>query len=297
MKEVAGLGDMLSQELLAELKRVELKARRGISSDLAGHYRTAFRGSGLIFSDIREYQPGDEIKNIHWKASARTGKVYVKAYQEERQLSVVIAVDISRSTDFGGARKKHRKALEFSALLAMLAMNNDDQVGLCLFSNQVHEFMRPKRGQSQVHRLMLELLKERELPRATDLNTALQYLRQNLKRRSVIFIVSDFYAKDFSLELRSLAKRHDLIGVMLEDQLDFDLPTGAIIEFADAENGRSYSFLSSSAKAKTLAAAQERRINGIKALFDGAGSDLIEINQSLLQPLATLMHKRKARLR
>lgn len=300
MSEVASraLTDLLSPGLLSELRRIELKTRRSISSDVMGNYRTAFRGSGLVFSELREYFPGDDVKHIHWKVTARTGKAYVKSFEEDRQLRVMVAVDTSSSTDHGAGKTKHLKALEFAALIAMLAQQNHDAMGLCLFSDHIEEFIPPRQSRRQFQTLLLSILRHRELKRATNVAGALEHLRKNVRRSSVLFIVSDFIAPPFADELRGLSLRHDVVCVLLEDALDFESPRAGLVEFADAESGRRVLIDTSSAKTRRLIREHhERRVRGLAEICRNSGTDLIRVRDGTLQPLADLMKRRRARVR
>jgi uncharacterized protein (DUF58 family) len=281
-----------------ELRRIELHTKRRVTADLAGKYRSAFRGSGLLFSDIREYQPGDYVKNIHWKVTARTGKVYVKSYEEDRQLSIMLAVDISRSTDFGATRSKHRKAIEFAALVSLLASQNRDSFGLCLFSDQVTSFTRPSASRRQFQRLLLELIGEHELRPATDVAAALDYLVEHQRKSSVIFVVSDFLSPDFDESFRRLAIRHDVIAVLVEDDIDCELPVAGIVEFEDAESGERYILDTSHSASRELFEQQSKeRTAKLKAKLRALGVDLMVLKDNPLTPLSELMTRRQARFR
>ena len=232
------LKELLRPELLAELKRVELRTRRVVDADLLGSYRSAFRGTGLVFSDVREYQPGDEVKNIHWRATARTNKVYVKSYEEDRQLNIMLVIDLSNSTNFGLNKSKHDKIIEFAALVSVLAQKGQDAVGMCLFSDVVEEYFRPKKSRHQFQQMLGQLLKHRTLAKGTDLKEALNYIRNHQRKKSIIFIVSDFICDDYQQELRLLAIAHDVVCVQVIDDIDTDLPKGGIVTFQDAESGK-----------------------------------------------------------
>jgi uncharacterized protein (DUF58 family) len=281
-----------------ELRRIELHTKRRVSADLTGKYRSAFRGSGLLFSDIREYQPGDYVKNIHWKVTARTGKVYVKSYEEDRQLSIMLAVDISRSTDFGANRSKHRKAIEFAALVSLLASQNRDSFGLCLFSDKVTSFTRPSASRRQFQKLLLELISEHELRPATDIGAALDYLVEHQRKTSVIFVVSDFLSPDFDESFRRLAIRHDVIAVLVEDDIDYELPAAGIVEFEDAESGKRYILDTSHPGSRAIFEQQSKeRAAKLRAKLQVLGVDLMVLKDNPLSPLSELMTRRQARFR
>jgi len=289
---------MLSAELISELKRIELRTRRKMSSSVVGNYRSAFRGQGLVFSDLREYQPGDDTKNIDWKSSAKTGRVFVKSYEEDRSLNLISLVDVSRSTAFGAPKNKHAKALEFAAIVSILASRSRDAMGLGLFSDKVEEFIAPKQNRGQLYRILSKLMSFAEPSGKTDLNPILRYLHDHQKRRSVIFIISDFFAPDFEQSLKPLARKHDLIAVLLEDKLDFELPKAGLVEFQGAEDGRSVLIDTSHPKAaKLVREIHEKRAFKLREFLRGLQVDLIRISDNPLPPLAELMRQRAARLR
>ena len=289
-------GELLNPSLVAELRRVEIRTRRSIDTDLMGKYRSAFRGTGLIFSDLREYQPGDDVRHIHWKVTARTGKPYIKTFDEDRQLNVIIAVDISNSTNTGAPRTRHRKALEFAALVSMLGNRNQDAVGLCLFSDTVEDFFPVKRNRTQFQQIIAALLRQRALTPRTSIKAALNFLLKHQRKRAVIFVLSDFFCDSFEEELRRLAFRNDVIGVLLADTHEESVPQAGIVQFLDAESGEHLLIDTSSRRAR---AALERimleRRHKIAASFQSAGGDFIEIRDNVLRPLADLMKQRTKR--
>lgn len=289
--------DLLDPALVSELKRIELRTRRSVDADLMGRYRSAFRGSGLIYSDLREYQPGDEVKNIHWKVTARTDKVYVKSYEEDRTLNLVLAVDTSNSLNFGGPKTKHRRALEFTALLALLAYKSHDAVGLCLFSDGVEEFLPPSRARRQLQRVLLSLLKKRELKPKTDIASALSYLKEQQRRRALIFIVSDFFSPAFTAELRSLAIRHDVVCACLMAEEEEEVPAVGIVEFTDAESGERRVIDLRKKTSQALNLVSKERLRSLAAECRAMNVEFITIRESLLAPLADLMQRRTAHLR
>lgn len=291
------LGTLLDPLILSQIRQIELRTRRAIDADLVGNYRSAFRGSGLSFSDLRQYQPGDEIKNIHWKATARTGTTYVKNYEEDRQLSIMLAIDISRSTAFGQSKSKHEQALKFAAVVTLLAHINQDAIGLALFDRDVQHFMPPKTGRTQVQRMLLEISARRELYPATDIAAALRYMLMHQRRGTVIFLVSDFYAPPFSQELKLAALRHDVVCVLLDDPLDRSLPNVGLVEIEDAESGERLVLDSSNAALRAeLERRHSRRREELEQVAHGAGADLVAISDDPIRPLFDLMRRRMRRL-
>ncbi len=290
------LSELLNPGVMGELKRLELRTRRSLDADLMGQYRSAFRGSGLVYSDLREYQPGDEIKNIHWKATARTQKVYVKSYEEERELNIMLIIDVSNSTMFGATKDKHSKAFEFAALLALLAQSNHDALGLCLFSEKVDEFLPCARSRSQVREILYHLLAHRTLGKASNLDLALTHVQLHQKRRSIVFVISDFLCPAFEKSLEKLTIRHDVVCVLLDDPLDAALPNAGLVEFSDLETGERYLIDTTSARCRRfLTEYYKRRMQTLATVCNKTQSDLIIVRDKPLAPLAELMKRRTAR--
>lgn len=214
--------------------------RRGVRGELLGQYRSAFRGSGLVFSDLREYQPGDDVKHIHWKVTARSGHVFVKSYEEERQLTLIVALDSSNSTLCGEHTSTFKKALEFSALIALLGEDNKDKVGLCVFSNKIERFIPPAHSRGQLQRIIATLIDPPRGEKQTDIRVPLAFLRQQIRRPAILFLVSDFYSPPYERELQTVARRHDVVCVLLDDTVEKAFPNAGIVEFADAETGERF---------------------------------------------------------
>jgi len=269
-----------------------------MSADIVGRYRSAFRGSGLTFADLRAYIPGDEIKNIHWKATARTGKVQVKSYDEERQLNVVVAVDLSPSTLFGADRTNARKALEFAALIAHLARTTGDAVGLLLFGDRVVEFIPPQRARTQVQRVLFALLGARPLGGTTDIAGALRYLSEHQRRAALTFVVSDFVAPPFTEELNRLCARHDVVCVALRDRLDVELPAAGLVALTDPETGQTVVVDTTSPRVRRgLSETQNSRLAELNTQVARCGGSLIQIDTDPVGALARLMQRRTAERR
>lgn len=293
--------ELLTSSLLSELRRLELVTRRKVNADMVGVYRSAFRGSGLVFSDLREYQPGDDTRAIHWKASARTGRVLVKSYEEERQLHVVLAVDTSASMLFASGsgaeqRSNQRRALEFAAALAVLAHSSGDAVGLLTFAAGTERYLAPQSRRSQIRRILLELIRERDRPRKTDLAGALEFLRRNVRPHALIFLISDFVAPDHRDQLRALARRCDLICVRLPDTISPDVAGSGLVEFEDPESGERI-LLDIGADAAALDALARKHSAETEARIRGAGADLLTLRHQPLRQLSELMRARARRMR
>ena len=228
-----------SGDLALKVRMIQIRTRKNIAAGFAGGYRSAFKGRGLEFEEVREYAPGDDVRDIDWNVTARTGRPFIKRYVEERQLKLLFAVDTSASLSFGTTiRRKNELAAEFCALVAFSAIRNNDNVGLLLFSDRVERFVPPAKGSSHALRLVHELLSFQARSPGTDIAEALGYLARILHRRCVVFVVSDFLSPDFERPLRILAKRHDVIAVQTSDPGEHRLPDIGLVELCDPESGR-----------------------------------------------------------
>jgi uncharacterized protein (DUF58 family) len=283
----------------SELKRLSLRTRRLADAEVAGSYRSAFRGQGLIFSDLREYQSGDDVRAIHWRASARSGKVYVKSYQEERYLSIVVALDTSSSLLSGTGAGRRARSIEFALLLSQLAKIHGDALGLCLFQTGVSSFISPSRKRIQQQLVLNALLEARAAQGKTNLAKSLAELLPLLRRRSVLFVVTDALTPTpWERELAQLARRHDVIVTMVEDRFDRELPKVGLIECVDAESGeRILLDTSSSYLAQTLARKQTERIEALRALTQRSGAELLQLGENPLQTLLGFLQRRMRRIR
>ena len=229
---------MINSELARQIRFIQIFTNRAVNDILAGEYQSVFKGSGMEFDEVREYQPGDDVRSIDWNVTARSGHPFVKRYVEERELTVVLAVDISASGLFGSvAKRKSEAAAELCALLAFSAIKNNDKVGLLLFSDHIERFIPPRKGASHVLRIIREVLGYQPSQSGTDIAQALEYLGRVLHKRGVVFLLSDFLSPDFKRPLGILARRHDLIAISLIDRRELVIPPLGLIEFHDAERG------------------------------------------------------------
>jgi uncharacterized protein (DUF58 family) len=229
---------MLPPELLRHIRHIEIRSRRTVNDVLAGQYESVFRGSGIAFEEVREYQPGDDVRTIDWNVTARMGHPFVKRYREEREQTVVLVVDVSASQAFGTtARWKNEVAAELCALLAFSAVKNNDKVGVILFSDHAEHFVAAAKGTSHVLRLIRDVLYFQPSGRGTDIATALGYLRRVTHRRAIVFLLSDFLAIGYARSLRVAARRHEVIAVRLVDPRECELPSAALVDLEDAETG------------------------------------------------------------
>jgi uncharacterized protein (DUF58 family) len=225
-------------EILKKIRTLEIKTKGLVETVFAGDYHSVFKGRGMNFEDVREYQPGDEIRAIDWNVTARLGTAFVKKFTEERELTVMLIVDVSASGNFGSAAQSKRElAAEVACLLAFSAIRNNDKVGLILFTDRVELFIPPKKGRSHTLRLIREILFFEPAGRGTDPALALDYLNKVVTRRSVVFFISDFQAPDFSHTLAVSGRRHDFIAVQIQDEREQVLPNVGIITLEDAETG------------------------------------------------------------
>ena len=228
----------LPAELVKKIKLLEITARKRVNNALLGEYHSAFKGQGMTFSEFREYVPGDDVRTIAWPLAARTGKVYIKKYDEEREMTVVIAVDVSGSQDFGSREHfKGEVAAHVAALLSFAATGNKDQVGLLLFSDQVELWVPPRKGRAQVTRIIRELYYYQPKSRRTNLTVAMDFLVGVLKKKAHLFVISDFLGDEFELSLKRLGRKHDLAAILLEDTLELEVPALGLCDFEDPETG------------------------------------------------------------
>ncbi len=230
---------MIRPDLMRKVRRIELRTTRLVDSLLGGAYHSAFKGRGMEFEDVREYVPGDDVRTIDWNVTARAGTPYVKSYREERELTVLLLVDVSSSEFFGStSQKKNELVAEFGALIALAALRNDDKVGMALFSDRVERYVPPKKGRRHVLRLIRDLLAYEPESRGTSLAEALSFLGKVLRRRAVVFLISDFLAEDFERDLAAAKSRHDLVAVRVSDPREEVLPRVGLVTLEDAETGR-----------------------------------------------------------
>ncbi len=228
----------LDPALFARIKTIQIRTRHLVSSALAGSYESAFRGRGMAFEEVREYQPGDDVRNIDWNVTARMNAPYIKVHREERELTVMLVVDVSASSAFGTRRRlKQELAAEAAAIIALAAVKNNDRVGLIVFSDRVERYIPPSKGRAHVWRVIREILAFQPTARGTDLDGALEFMGKVTRRRAVAFLISDFLDSGFQSNLSVLARRHDLTTISISDPREAALPDVGIIALEDAETG------------------------------------------------------------
>jgi uncharacterized protein (DUF58 family) len=229
---------MTPEEVAREVRRIEITTRHLVRDIVAGEYSSAFRGRGVEFAEVREYQPGDDVRTIDWNVTARLGSAYVKRYLEERELSVVFVVDMSASSGFGSRRRtKGELGAEVAAVLALAAVRNNDRIGATFFTDRVEYHLRPAKGRRHALRLITDLLAFRPKGTGTDLGAALSELEPTLRRRAVIFVLSDFMATGYETVLARLSRRHDVVGLQLVDPRERELPAAGLLTLWDPETG------------------------------------------------------------
>lgn len=252
----------LPPELLKKIKLLEISTRKLVNNLFAGEYHSAFRGQGMTFADFREYVPGDDVRNISWSLTARAGKPFIKKYDEERELTLILAVDVSASTVFGGrSYLKGEVIAHLAAILGFSAAKNNDRLGLLMFTDRVEEFVPPKKGSGHVHRVLRDLYYKEPVSSQTRIESAVLHLQSVLKRRSHIFFMSDFLDPSFSLPLRTLAKKHDVVAVLVTDPAELELPKMGLMSFEDPETGETFVADTSSRLVRRLYAENARRLD------------------------------------
>jgi uncharacterized protein (DUF58 family) len=288
------------KEILKKIRRLELRTRRLVNSTFAGQYHSVFKGRGMNFEEVREYAAGDEIRSIDWNVTARMNTPYVKKFTEERELTVVLVVDVSASGTYGSIELSKRElAAEVASILAFSAINNNDKVGLLLFSDDVELFIGPKKGRQHTLRLIREMLYFEPKGRGTNLTGALDYLNRVLSRRAVVFLISDFLAPDFTKALTVTSRRHDLVAMPVRDPGESALPDVGIITLEDAETGEQIDINTSSrAVRQGLADLEEKRRKTLDRLFRSRRVDIVPLatNADYLLALRSFFEQRERRL-
>ena len=290
---------MIPKQILKKVKQVEIRTRGLVNDLFGGEYHSVFKGRGMAFSEVREYQPGDDIRLIDWNVTARNGSPFIKIFEEERELTVYLLVDISKSGEFGSQNQlKQEFGAEIASVLGFSAIKNNDKVGLILFSNDIEKYVVPKKGKSHVLRVIRELLYNEPNGNKTSIKNALDYLLKVAKRKSVIFLISDFIDDDYWSSLKIVNRKHDLIGIRLFDPAEKLLPDVGVIKVRDPESGSSF-WIDTSNRLE-----MEKLKNQINSDFDTfnkqankIGFDIISVstNGDFVDPLISLFRKRDKR--
>lgn len=290
---------MEEKEILKKIQRIDIFTNRLVNTVFAGEYKSIFKGQGITFDEVREYQEGDEIRTIDWNVTARMGHPYIKKYVEERELVMMLLVDLSASTSFGSISKsKAEIAAEIAALLAFSAIKNNDKVGLICFTDRVEHFVIPRKGKRHVLRVVRDILRFQPSHSGTNIAEALLFADQVLKPHSVVFLISDFKDTDYQKQLRITGKRHSLIAITLQDRRELELPNVGMIEFQDAETGERMVMDTRSAagRQKYVELNQKADAERLQALRSSQ-TDFINIrtDESYVIPLMRFFSQRAAR--
>jgi uncharacterized protein (DUF58 family) len=289
---------MISKEIFRKVRQLEIRTKGLVNNLFGGEYHSAFKGRGMVFSEVREYQYGDDIRQIDWNVTARTGDTFIKIFEEEREQILMLLVDISASGIFGSQQRKSDVTTEMCAVLAFSAIKNGDKVGLVLFSDRIEKVVLPKKGRLHVLRLIRELYTTKPEGKGTDINVPLRFVNRLLKRKAIIILASDFYAPDYEKSIKITNKKHDLIAVTVADPLEDELPNIGIVTLMDAETGQkrlidtSSKTLRSNYKAKRLEENALRRDRFRKLQIDNVD---VKTHVSYVQPLMSFFKRRGAR--
>ncbi len=290
---------MLTKELLKQVRQIEIRTKGLVNQVFSGEYHSVFKGMGMEFSEVREYQFGDDIRNIDWNVTARYGRPFIKVFEEERELTVMLMVDLSGSLMFGSISKtKQRVAVEVTAILAFSALKNNDKVGLILFTDKIEKFVPPRKGNKHVLRIIRDLLSFNPEGNATDIKGALEYMNGTIKKRSIVFLLSDFMDQGYSKILKVVGKKHDLIGIVLDDRRENELPAIGLVKLTDAETGQErWIDTSSNRVRKMMRKTRGEAVNKRNALFLSSRIDRIQIgtDKDYIKPLVQFFRLREKR--
>ena len=290
---------MLTKELLKQVRQIEIRTKGLVNHLFSGEYHSVFKGRGMEFSEVREYQYGDDIRNIDWNVTARFGHPYIKVFEEERELTVMLMVDISGSLMFGSVSKtKQRVAAELSAILAFSALKNNDKVGLILFTDKIEKFVPPRKGNKHVLRIIREVLSFEPEGNTTDIKAALEFMNNAIKKRSIIFLLSDFLDEDYEKILRVVGKKNDLIGVVLDDRRENEIPPIGLIKFTDAESGEERWIDTSNLRVRrVMKEARKEAVTKRNSMFLTSRLDRIHVQTGVdyIKPLVQFFRMREKR--
>lgn len=287
----------IPEEVLKKVQQVEIKTRKLVDQILSGEYKTAFKGQGMTFADFREYVAGDDVRSISWTQTAKTGKTYIKTYEEERELTLMLAVDISSSTDTGAMEYLKGESMSMVAsVLGMSASKNQDQVGLVLFSDEVEKYVPAKKGRSQVQRILRDIFYHQPLSPKTNVSALCRFLSSIMKKRGHIFILSDFQDQNYETALKHLAKKHHVIACVFTSRIEKGFRGLGLVELEDPETGEIYLFDSDSeAQVKALEKSFEQEQQELKRKLRSCGADVIELNSDEFQILPLVQYFKSAR--
>ncbi len=289
----------LTPEMIKTIKEIQVKTNHLVNHMMAGEYVSAFKGKGMEFREVREYEPGDDIRLIEWNVTARMGHPYVKEFREEREMTMMLMVDVSFSGQFGSQQKlKNEVAAEVASILAYAAIKNNDKVGMIIFSDQIEHFVTPQKGRSHIWRLIRTILNFKPEGRRTDITLPLEYLLRVQKKKCVAFLISDFQASGFETALRLARQRHDLVAIEITDPREMSLPPVGLVHLEDAETGKTV-LVNTRDKALVMKYEKEKEMdrNNRKRKFRSIGIDTISIRTdgSLINPIIQYFKMREKR--
>jgi uncharacterized protein (DUF58 family) len=291
---------LLAKDLIKRIRKLEISTRKIVSDLLAGQYHSVFKGRGMAFAEVRQYQPGDEIRIIDWNVTARMNDAYVKVFTEERELTVMLVVDVSASEEFGSRiRSKAEVAAEVAALIAFSAIANNDRVGLILFSDRVEKVIPPKKGRKHVLRVVSDILSFRPVGKGTDLAAGLNFVARLAKRKAVTFLISDFLATRFEASLKIVGRKHDVIPVVIADPLESAFPKLGLVEMEDAETGTRLVVDTSDLKVRSMfAQSMGDTREALRRLFRKLELDFVElrVGEEYVSSLARFFRARARRM-
>jgi uncharacterized protein (DUF58 family) len=289
-----------TREILKKVKQIEVSTRSMVNEVFSGEYHSVFKGRGMEFAEVREYQPGDDVRLIDWNVSARSGHPFIKVFEEERELTVMLMVDVSSSGNFGTSQQFKREiAAELSAVLAFSAIKNNDKVGLMIFSDKIEKFIPPRKGKKHVLRVIREILFYKPQDSSTNLNVALEYLSRIIKRKSTVFLISDFLTENFEKALHVANRKHDIIAINITDPREVTLPDVGLMELVDAETGELISVDTGNSQIRNdFYKSSSGHLQKLKSLFRSTGVDHIDIltDRSYVEPITKFFKMRSRRL-
>ncbi|MCP9292867.1 MULTISPECIES: DUF58 domain-containing protein [Gracilimonas] len=290
---------MIPKEILKKIRKLEIQTKGIVNTLFGGEYQSAFKGRGMEFSEVRAYTYGDDIRQIDWNVTARTGDPFIKVFEEEREQTLMLCIDISQSGTFGSqSQSKMDLAIELAAVLAFSAIKNSDKVGLVLFSDHIEKVVPPKKGRTHVLRLIRELYTTKPTGTGTDIADALSYINRLLDRRAIVVLTSDFQDKDFEKQLRITNQKHDLVSIMINDHLEDELPDVGLVKIRDAETGAEKMIDTSSRKVRKsykIRRMEQKAYIHDKMLKMKIDAVEVQTNESYVQPLMNFFKRRGSR--
>jgi len=291
---------MIKKEIFRKIRNIHIRTNHMVNDVFAGEYESAFRGRGMEFEEVREYTPGDDIRDIDWNVTARFGHPFVKVFREERELTIILMVDVSSSGLFGSYKQfKQELSAEIASVLAFAATKNNDKVGLIIFSDHIEKFIPPQKGKNHVWRVIKEVLEHNPVSTGTDIASALNYLNKVIRKKAVTFLISDFICDNCEQALRITGKKHDLISVSITDPRELSLPQAGIVELLDAETGETVLIDTSDSNfRKGYSLLSQKKLNERFELFRSAKIDYIDIRADVpyIDPIMKFFRMREKRL-